>query len=324
MQSVLELPHIDDGQQPLSLRQELAALTTESVDETMHDLDLKNTAALVLAMNAHDQLVPIAVRRAAPSITRAVDAITERMQRGGRLIYIGAGTPGRLGILDASECPPTFGTDPSLVVGLIAGGAEAIRTAVEGAEDSGELGARDLEGLRLNLNDAVVGISASGRTPYVLGALTFANQSGALTVSVACNHGSKIGAIAQIPIEMMLGPEFLAGSTRLKAGTAQKLVLNMLSTLTMIRLGKTFGNLMVDLEATNQKLIARAEQTVMSVTGVTANAATDAIREAGGSVKEAILAILADLSAPEAHELLQLHAGSLRAALRDAATSITE
>lgn len=299
-----------------ALRQELAGLVTESIDESMRDLDLRSTDELVLAMNREDQVVPGAVQRAAPNIRRAVDAITDRMGRGGRLIYIGAGTSGRLGVLDASECPPTFGTDPSLVVGVIAGGDVAIRTAVEEAEDDEESGATDLERLGLRADDAVVGISASGRTPYVIGALSFARKVGALTIAVACNRGSQIGAIVEIPIEVLLGPEFLAGSTRLKAGSAQKLVLNMLSTLTMIKLGKTFGNIMVDLKATNRKLDARAQATVMSITGVSADAAAEAISNAKGAVKEAVFAILTGLPAAEAHELLLRHGGRLRPALR--------
>ncbi len=314
----------DDGHARLLLRQELANLTTESSDESMRDLDLRDTDALVLAMNEQDQLVPGAVRHAAPEIGRAVDSIATRMKRGGRLIYMGAGTSGRLGVLDASECPPTFGTDPSLVVGLIAGGGAAIHTAAESAEDSDESGARDLEALRISPEDSVVGLSASGRTPYVIGGLNYANSVGALTVAVACNRGSKIGAIAAVPIELVLGSEFLAGSTRLKAGSAQKMVLNMLSTLTMIRLGKTYGNIMIDLSATNEKLTARAELTVMSVTGASVETAAAAIADANGSVKEAVLAILGELPSPEARRLLDVHDGHLRAALQAPSADLVE
>ena len=304
-----------DDESRTALRAELAELTTEAVDESMRNLDMRPTDALVLAMNAQDQTVSEAVARVAPVIALAIDAITARMREGGRLIYIGAGTSGRLGILDASECPPTFSTDPSLVVGVIAGGDVAIRTAVEGAEDDEEAGARDLQALSLAPKDVVVGISASGRTPYVAGAIQFANAANALTVAVACNSGSKIGALAQLAIEVVVGPEFLAGSTRLKAGTAQKLVLNMLSTLTMVRLGKTYGNIMVDLKVTNEKLSARAERTIMSVTGVPALQATSALADAGGSVKEAIFAIMTGLPAESARDGLTLYCGHLRNAL---------
>jgi N-acetylmuramic acid 6-phosphate etherase len=301
------------------LRAELSSLVTESVDPSLSDLDGLSTLSLVLAMNDQDRLVPDAVRSAAPRIAEAVDAISERMGAGGRLIYIGAGTSGRLGILDASECPPTFGTDPGLVVGLIAGGPTAIRSAVEHAEDDVEAGGRDLDDIGLTRRDTVVGISSSGRTPYVLGALARARAVGALTVSLSCNPGSRLSKLADIAIETVVGPEFLAGSTRMKSGTATKLVLNMLSTLTMVRLGKTFGNIMVDLHATNEKLAARSERMVMTLTGVSAPEARIALDEASGSVREAVLSLLAGVSSAEARELLIRHGGRLRAALDSAA-----
>ncbi len=298
-----------------ALRDEIGELETEAVDASLGRLDLEPTAALVQKMNLGDQTAPVAVAEAAPAIVGAIDAVTERLRAGGRLIYVGAGTSGRLGILDASECPPTFGVDPSLVIGVMAGGDEAIRRAVEGAEDDTEAGMRDLSALDLTPLDSVVGLSASGRTPYVAGALEHARRSGALTVAVACNRNSRIGALAEHAIEVVVGPEFIAGSTRLKAGTAQKLVLNMISTICMVRLGKTYGNVMVDLQPTNDKLKARAERTVMSITGVSAETASAALREAGGSVKAAILSILAGIPATSARSRLARAQGDLRRAL---------
>jgi N-acetylmuramic acid 6-phosphate etherase len=306
----------DDTRAPL--RAELAALTTESHDATAADLDRHATAELVRRMNEQDQLVAHAVARAVPAITAAIDAIVNRLRDGGRLIYIGAGTSGRLGVLDASECPPTFGTDPSLVLGLIAGGDHAIRSAVEGAEDDEDGGRDDLRRVQLTPGDVVVGISASGRTPYVLGALQYANATGALTVGIACNAGSALGALTEHPLEIVVGSEFLTGSTRLKAGTAQKMVLNMLTTVTMIRLGKTYGNIMVDLRATNEKLRARAERAIMAVTGVPAGTAAAALAQSDGSAKEAMLALLAGIPAKSAGRRLEQHNGFLRAALEAA------
>lgn len=312
-------PPLTDGDTLASLRDELAALTTEAIDDSMGDLDMRSTEDLVLAMNAEDARVAAAVRAAAPSIARAVDGITERMQRGGRLVYIGAGTSGRLGVLDASECPPTFGVDPSRVVGLIAGGDRALRNSVEAAEDATAQGRATAAEAEVGADDVVVGIAASGRTPFVAGALEYAAGAGALTIALACNRRSRIGAIADIAIEVVVGPEFIAGSTRLKAGTAEKLVLNMLSTLTMVRLGKTYGNVMIDVRATNDKLRARAQRTVMAVTGCGVGEVSAALAEAGGSAKTATLMLLADISAAEAEARLRESAGHLRAALASAA-----
>lgn len=297
------------------LRRELSAMTTESIDATMRDLDLRTTEELVLSMNEQDAAVPSAVRAAAPEIAAAIDAITDRMQRGGRLVYIGAGTSGRLGVLDASEVPPTFGADPSRVLGIIAGGDAALRTSVESAEDAIAQGRKDTAAIGLGADDALVGIAASGRTPYVVGALQYAAEVGALTVSLSSNSGAKISRLADIPIEVVVGPEFIAGSTRLKSGTAAKLVLNMLSTLTMVRLGKTYGNVMIDLQVTNHKLRARAQRTVMAITGCSPERASGAITEADGSLKAATLMILADIGAAEAFARLDAAAGHLRAAL---------
>ncbi|WP_233521454.1 N-acetylmuramic acid 6-phosphate etherase, partial [Streptomyces triticagri] len=235
--------------------------------------------------------------------------------RGGRLIYAGAGTAGRLGVLDASECPPTFNTDPADVVGLIAGGPSAMVTAVEGAEDSKQLAAEDLDALGLTADDTVVGISASGRTPYAIGAVEHARARGALTVGLSCNADSALGAAAEHAVEVVVGPELLTGSTRLKAGTAQKLVLNMLSTITMIRLGKTYGNLMVDVRASNEKLRARSRRIVALATDASDEVIESALTAADGEVKTAILMILAQVDAPTAEALLTTSKGHLRAAL---------
>lgn len=307
------------------LRTELDALQTEAVDRALDDLDLRTTADLVAAMNAENSGVPNAVRAASADIVRAVDAISARMERGGRLIYMGAGTSGRLGVLDASECPPTFGVDPTRVVGVIAGGDRALRNSIEAAEDAPSAGRADVDGLSVDADDTVVGITASGRTPYVIGALERAHERGALTVALSCNAGSRVGAAADIAIEAVVGPEFIAGSTRLKSGSAEKLVLNMLSTLVMVRLGKTYGNIMIDMRATNNKLSARAERTVMALTGCTEPQARDALAHAEGSVKTSVLMLAAHVSADAAHRRLDAAHGSLRAALDartvDAATA---
>ena len=301
-------PHSD-------LLAEIARLTTEDLPALRLDLDSLATLDLITAMNAADQEVPVLVGRAAPSIARAIDAITERMERGGRLIYIGAGTPGRLGVVDASECRPTFGTPADLVVGVVAGGDRAIRNAVEGAEDDYDAGGHDLAALTIGPVDCVVGISASGRTPYVVGALEYARQVGSLTVALACNEDSRIGSLSDVAVEIVVGPEFLAGSTRLKAGTAQKLVLNMLSTLTMVRQGKTYGNVMVDFIISNDKLQARAERTIMSLTAVDEETAATALEASDGSVKLALISILSGLSVADASALLREHDGHLTRAL---------
>ncbi|WP_223626291.1 N-acetylmuramic acid 6-phosphate etherase [Microbacterium sp. EST19A] len=277
----------------------LSSLDTEASATERGDLDLLDTAELVRRMNLEDARVPEAVGQRVAEIAAAVDGITERFRRGGRLIYIGAGTAGRIGVLDASECPPTFGTDPSMVVGLIAGGETAIRAAVENAEDDDEAAAISLRELGLNDRDTVVGISASGRTPYVVGGLRFARGTGALTVAIASNADSAIGAEADIAIEVVTGPEFISGSTRLKSGTAQKLVVNMLTTLSMIKLGKTYRGVMVDLLATNEKLHARSIRTVSQLAGVGVDEASTALTAADGSVKLALLT-LATAASPEA------------------------
>ncbi|MFF3871541.1 N-acetylmuramic acid 6-phosphate etherase [Streptomyces sp. NPDC001978] len=301
--------------EPRDLRAELESLTTEAFRPELAEIDRLPTLDIARLMNGEDTGVPAAVAVRLPQIAAAIDAIAARMSRGGRLIYAGAGTAGRLGVLDASECPPTFNTDPSQVVGLIAGGPEAMVTSVEGAEDSKELARADLDALSPTSADTVVGISASGRTPYAIGAVEHARALGALTVGLACNEHSALAAAAEHGLEIVVGPELLTGSTRLKAGTAQKLVLNMLSTITMIRLGKTYGNLMVDVRASNEKLRARSRRIVALATGATDEEIERALTETEGEVKNAILVILTDVNGPTATRLLAQSAGHLRAAL---------
>ncbi|MEV7477362.1 MULTISPECIES: N-acetylmuramic acid 6-phosphate etherase [Streptomyces] len=298
-----------------ALRAQLATLTTEAFRPELAEIDQLPTAEIAAIMNGEDNTVPAAVSRVLPRIAAAIDATAERMARGGRLIYAGAGTAGRLGVLDASECPPTFNTDPSEVIGLIAGGPSAMITAVEGAEDSKELAAADLDGLGLTADDTVVGISASGRTPYAVGAVEHARSRGALTLGLSCNADSALGAAAEHGLEVVVGPELLTGSTRLKAGTAQKLVLNMISTITMIRLGKTYGNLMVDVRASNEKLRARSRRIVSLATGATDQEIEAALAATDGEVKNAVLTILGGVDGPTASRLLADSHGHLRAAL---------
>lgn len=293
----------------------LSQLDTEAVTTDRGDLDLQSTVELVRRMNAEDDKVPRAVAERTDDIARAVDGITERFRRGGRLIYIGAGTAGRIGVLDASECPPTFGTDPSMVVGLIAGGETAIRSAVENAEDDADAAEQSLRTLELTDRDTVVGISASGRTPYVVGGLEYARGIGALTVAISSNRDSAIGAAADIPIEVVTGAEFISGSTRLKSGTTQKLVVNMLTSLSMIKLGKTYRGVMVDLRATNEKLHARSIRTVMELAGVGVDEAADALRVADGSVKLALLTLATGADVERAGSALAEADGILREAI---------
>ncbi|MET9699011.1 N-acetylmuramic acid 6-phosphate etherase [Streptomyces sp. NPDC006529] len=298
-----------------ALRAQLETLTTEAFRPELADIDQLPTLDIALTMNAEDATVPTAVAGQLPRIAAAIDAIAERMARGGRLIYAGAGTAGRMGVLDASECPPTFNTDPGQVVGLIAGGPSAMVRAVEGAEDSADLAVADLTALDLTADDTVIGISASGRTPYAIGAVEFARTRGALSVGLSCNAGSALGAAADHPVEVVVGPELLTGSTRLKAGTAQKLVLNLVSTIVMIRLGKTYGNLMVDLRASNEKLRARSHRIVALATGAPDEEIEAALTATDGEVKHAILVILGAVDAPRAAALLKSSHGHLREAL---------
>ncbi|MFF3636595.1 N-acetylmuramic acid 6-phosphate etherase [Streptomyces sp. NPDC002250] len=297
------------------LRNQLESLTTEAFRPELAEIDRMPTLDIARLMNGEDAGVPAAVAARLPQIAAAIDAAAERMARGGRLVYAGAGTAGRLGVLDASECPPTFNTEPGQVAGLIAGGPEAMVTSVEGAEDSAELAREDLDALKIRPEDTVVGVSASGRTPYAVGAVEHARSLGALTVGLSCNEHSALAAAAEHGIEVVVGPELLTGSTRLKAGTAQKLVLNMLSTITMIRLGKTYGNLMVDVRASNAKLRARSRRIVSLATGAPDEEIERALTEAGGEVKNAILIVLAGVDGPMAARLLEESGGHLRAAL---------
>ncbi|MFE6836384.1 N-acetylmuramic acid 6-phosphate etherase [Streptomyces sp. NPDC057705] len=297
------------------LRAQLETLTTEAFRQDLAEIDRLPTLDIARTMNAEDATVPAAVAAQLPHIAAAIDAIAERMARGGRLVYAGAGTAGRMGVLDASECPPTFNTDPADVVGLIAGGPSAMVKSVEGAEDSPELAVADLTALEIGPDDTVIGISASGRTPYAIGAVAFARARGALTVGLSCNAGSALAAAAEHGIEVVVGPELLTGSTRLKAGTAQKLVLNLISTITMIRLGKTFGNLMVDMRSSNEKLRARARRIVALATGAPDEEIEAALTATDGEVKNAVLVILGGVDGPKAAELLAASHGHLRAAL---------
>ncbi|MFJ9766552.1 N-acetylmuramic acid 6-phosphate etherase [Streptomyces erythrochromogenes] len=300
------------------LRAQLETLTTEAFRPELAEIDRLSTLDIARTMNAEDATVPASVAARLPQIAAAIDAIAERMARGGRLVYAGAGTAGRMGVLDASECPPTFNTDPADVVGLIAGGPSAMVKAVEGAEDSPQLAAEDLAALRIGPDDTVLGISASGRTPYAIGAVESARARGALTVGLSCNAGSALAAAADHGIEVVVGPELLTGSTRLKAGTAQKLVLNLISTITMIRLGKTYGNLMVDMRSSNEKLRARARRIVALATGAPDEEIEAALTATGGEVKNAILVVLGEVDGPTAAELLAASHGHLRAALAQA------
>ncbi|MDX3385107.1 N-acetylmuramic acid 6-phosphate etherase [Streptomyces niveiscabiei] len=297
------------------LLSQLSTLPTESFRADFARIDELPTLDIARLMNREDAGVPAAVATQLPVISAAIDAIALRMRRGGRLIYMGAGTAGRLGVLDASECPPTFNTSPGQVVGLIAGGVGALVDSVEGAEDSRELAVRDLRGVALTGDDSVVGVSASGRTPYAVGGVEYARGRGALTVGIACNPGSALGSAAEYGIEVVVGGEVLAGSTRLKAGTAQKLVLNMISTITMIRLGKTYGNLMVDVRASNEKLRARSRRIVAVATGAEDDEIEAALSATGGEVKDAVLMLLAGVDAGTARRLLAEAGGQLRGAL---------
>lgn len=279
---------------------EINQLTTEKRNPNTMHLDQMSVGQVLELMNKEDQQVPEVIAEALGQIEAAVETIIQSLKAGGRLIYFGAGTSGRLGVLDAAECVPTFGVSPDLVVGLIAGGDKAMVEAVEGAEDSLTLAEEDFKKLNLNANDTVVGIAASGRTPYVIGGLQYAQSIGAKTVSIACNQQAKISGFAQIPIEVDCGPEVLTGSTRLKAGTAQKLILNMLSTVSMIGIGKVYQNLMVDVQATNEKLEERSKRIIMAATECSYEEAASYFEAANHKVKVAIVMILTNLDATEA------------------------
>ncbi|MEU4577341.1 N-acetylmuramic acid 6-phosphate etherase [Nonomuraea sp. NPDC023979] len=293
----------------------LPELSTEQSDPRYSQIDRLPTAQLARLMNQADAAVPAAVAVAIPAISDAIDAISARMAKGGRLLYVGAGTSGRLAVLDASECPPTFGTDPELVVGIIAGGPDALTRSIEGAEDDTAAGAAALAELEVGELDSVVGVSASGRAPFVLGALAEAARRGALTAALSCNDGAPLSAAAEHAIEVVVGPEVVTGSTRLKAGTAQKLVLNMISTISMVRLGRTYGNKMIEMSAMNSKLAGRAVRMVSDITGADHDAAGKALDAAGGHAKIAVVMLKHGLDADGARALLESHGERLSDAL---------
>lgn len=293
----------------------LTSLITESRNIASQHIDLLSTLDILKIINDEDKTVPFAVEKTLPEVANAVDAISAAFMHHGRLIYVGAGTSGRLGILDASECPPTFGTDPQQVIGLIAGGENAIFKAVENAEDDPKLAEKDLNAIQLTDKDVVVGIAASGRTPYVIGALQYAKSRSATTISISCNPNSPITNIAEIAITPIVGSEVITGSSRMKAGTAQKLILNMLTTAAMIKIGKVYGNLMVDVEATNAKLIERQTHIVMQATECDRETAKKALNACHRHCKTAIVMILAHLSADEAKHTLLKHHGFIRPAI---------
>ncbi|EOE2083270.1 N-acetylmuramic acid 6-phosphate etherase [Vibrio cholerae] len=295
----------------------LSHLVSEGRNPDTMDIDLLSSQEIVERLNQQDKQVPLAVEAVLPQIAQAVDKITTAFKQGGRLIYLGAGTSGRLGVLDASECPPTFGVSDQMVIGLIAGGKEAMFTAQEGAEDNATLGAHDLQQIDFSSKDVLVGIAASGRTPYVIGALEYANDLGATTIALSCNPDSPIAEIAQIAISPVVGPEALTGSTRLKSGTAQKLVLNMLTTASMIRLGKSYQNLMVDVRATNRKLIARAVRIVMQATDCQREEAEALLKESHNNAKLAILMHLTGMNYEQATAKLSQSDGFLRRAMEE-------
>ena len=294
----------------------LKNMSTETRNQNTMNLDIMTPLEVVTVMNQEDAKVPEAIKPALPNIAQCVTWAIQSIEAGGRIIYMGAGTSGRLGVLDAVECPPTFGVAPEVVVGLIAGGEKAFVKAVEGAEDSRELGRQDLVDINLEARDIVIGIAASGRTPYVLGGLAYAKEVGCHTVGISCNPGSAVGAAAELAIEVVPGPECLTGSTRLKSGTCQKLILNMISTATMVGCGKAYQNLMVDVMQTNEKLVVRAQNIVMEATGCDRETAAEKIGIAGGNAKTAITMILADCGLEEARARLEKAKGHVREAIK--------
>lgn len=296
---------------------QLNKLTTERHNPNTSHIDELSTLDMVTAINREDQQVPLAVEKVLPQIAQAIDIITDKLKNGGRLFYIGAGTSGRLGILDAVECPPTYGTDPELVQGLIAGGTPAIFQAQEGAEDNPDLACDDLAAAGFTRADVLVGIAASGRTPYVIGGIEYAKKQQAATIALSCSENSKIAELADLAITPVTGPEAVTGSTRMKAGTAQKLVLNMLSTGTMIKLGKVYGNLMVDVKTSNLKLEERARRIVMEAAECSREEAIAALAKADGRAKLAILLHLTGCSTEEGRQLLSLSEGKLGKALHE-------
>jgi N-acetylmuramic acid 6-phosphate etherase len=299
------------------MTENLGKLNTETIDPRYSQIDFLSTSELLKLINENDQSVSVAVSNVLPQIERAILETTKRMAQGGRLIYVGAGTSGRLGVLDASECIPTFSIPEGVVIGLIAGGDTALRKGIEGAEDIKESSVQELKDLKLSNLDTVVGIAASGRTPYAIGAIEYAKSIGALSIALTCNPNSEMAKFADIAIEVDSGPEVLAGSTRMKAGTAQKLVLNMISTVTMINLGKTFGNLMVDLQVTNVKLRDRAIRIIQAATQADAKTAEEALIASGNQVKVAIVMLLLQVTPEAARKSLEAANSRVRQAVKD-------
>jgi N-acetylmuramic acid 6-phosphate etherase len=297
------------------MNEDLGQLNTEAIDSRFSKIDTLSTIELLKLFNDGDKGVAEEVAKVLPKVAEAINEITMRMELGGRLIYVGAGTSGRLGVLDASECIPTFSLEEGLVIGIIAGGDTALRTGIEGAEDVSEGAIEELKKMNFSKKDSLIGIAASGRTPYVVGALKYAKEIGAASIALSCNLNSELSKFADIAIEVDTGAEILAGSTRLKAGTAQKLVLNMISTVSMIKLGKTYGNLMVDLQVSNIKLKDRAIRIIQAATNCDIKKAKDALQESKDQVKVAIVMILLDTSAEKALELLKASGSRVRAAL---------
>ena len=298
-----------------NLLQTLSTLITEQRNPNSMHVDSLSALEIVQLMNDEDKQVPLAIEKCLPQIAQAVECIVAAFQQGGRLVYIGAGTSGRLGVLDASECPPTFGVSPEIVKGIIAGGERALRHPIEGAEDSKAQAVVDLQTIQFSSKDVLVGIAASGRTPYVIGALEYAKSLGSVTVSIASNPNSAMANIVDITIDTVVGPEVLTGSSRLKSGTAQKLVLNMLTTASMILMGKCYQNLMVDVQASNEKLKARAIRIVMQATDCDKALAEETLKQADQNAKLAIMMILSGLDRAQAEALLEKHQGKLQLAL---------
>lgn len=299
-----------------NLLQTLSTLITEQRNPNSMHVDSLSALEIVQLMNQEDKQVPLAIEKCLPQIAQAVECIVAAFQQGGRLVYIGAGTSGRLGVLDASECPPTFGVSPEIVKGIIAGGERALRHPIEGAEDSKAQAVVDLQTIHFSSKDVLVGIAASGRTPYVIGALEYAKSLGSVTVSIASNPNSAMANIVDIAIDTVVGPEVLTGSSRLKSGTAQKLVLNMLTTASMILMGKCYQNLMVDVQASNEKLKARAIRIVMQATDCDKALAEETLKQADQNAKLAIMMILSGLDRAQAEALLEKHQGKLQLALK--------
>ena len=299
-----------------NLLQTLSTLITEQRNPNSMHVDSLSALEIVQLMNEEDKQVPLAIEKCLPQIAQAVECIVAAFQQGGRLVYIGAGTSGRLGVLDASECPPTFGVSPEMVKGIIAGGERALRHPIEGAEDSKAQAVVDLQTIQFSSKDVLVGIAASGRTPYVIGALEYAKSLGSVTVSIASNPNSAMANIVDIAIDTVVGPEVLTGSSRLKSGTAQKLVLNMLTTASMILMGKCYQNLMVDVQASNEKLKARAIRIVMQATDCDKALAEETLKQADQNAKLAIMMILSGLDRAQAEALLEKHQGKLQLALK--------